>query len=62
MAWMAVPELAVVPSPQRYTFVRRAGGVSIVRFKSLDSDFAANITFDRHGLVRDYPGIARVVA
>jgi hypothetical protein len=49
MAWVAVPELAVVPSPQRYTFVRREPGVSIVRFESLDSDFAADITFDERG-------------
>lgn len=62
MAWVAVPELAVCPSPQRYTFVRREPRVSIVRFESLDSDFTADITFDEHGLVLDYPGIARVVA
>jgi hypothetical protein len=62
MAWVAVPELAVSPSPQRYTFVRRDRGAAIVRFESLDDDFAADVTFDRHGLVLDYPGIARVVA
>jgi uncharacterized protein len=62
MAWVAVPELAVSPSPQRYTFVRREPGVAIVRFESLDSDFLSEITFDEHGLVLDYPGIARAVA
>jgi hypothetical protein len=61
MAWVAVPELAVSPSPQRYTFVRRDADVAIVRFESLDDDFTADITFDQHGLVVDYPGIARLV-
>jgi hypothetical protein len=62
MAWVAVPELAVSASPQRYTFLRRDGARSILRFESLDDNFAADITFDQHGLVLDYPGIARVVA
>jgi hypothetical protein len=61
MAWVAVPELAVVASPQRYTFVRREADRSIVRYESLDSDFSAEITFDAHGVVLDYPGIARFV-
>jgi hypothetical protein len=62
MAWVAVPELVVSPSPQRYTFVRREPRARIIRFESLDSDFVAEIAFDEHGIVLDYPGIARVVA
>jgi uncharacterized protein len=62
MAWVAVPELEVSPSRQRYTFVRREPRARIVRYESLDSDFVAEIAFDEHGLVLDYPGIARVVA
>jgi hypothetical protein len=62
MAWVAVPELAVVPSPQRYSFLRRMAGACFIRYESLDSGFTAEITFDEHGLVLDYPGIARVVA
>jgi hypothetical protein len=58
MAWVAVPALTVTPSPQRYTFVRPG----IVRYTSLDSDFQAEITFDEHGIVLDYPGIARTVS
>jgi hypothetical protein len=61
-AWVAVPELAVSPSRQRYTFVRRAPRGPIIRFESLDSDFLSDITVDEHGIVLDYPGIARVVA
>ncbi len=59
MAWVSVPDLAVSASRQRYTFVRAQGEGAVVRYESLDSDFTADITFDRDGLVVDYPGIAR---
>jgi hypothetical protein len=62
MAWVAVPELAVCPSQQRYTFVRREPRGRIVRFQSLDIDFTADIAFDEHGIVLDYLGIARLAA
>jgi hypothetical protein len=61
MAWVSVPDLGVHPSRQRYAFVRRDGQAGVVRFESLDSSFAADVTFDRHGVVLDYPGIARRV-
>src|SRR5579864_2094251 len=61
MAWVAVPELAVHASPQRYTFVRRQADVAIVRYESLDSDFVADISFDSNGLVLEYPRIAHVI-
>src|SRR5579859_4237958 len=60
MAWVGVPELAVYPSSQRYTFLEQAAdGSALVRFESLDSDFTADIRFDEQGLVLDYPGIGR---
>jgi hypothetical protein len=62
MAWVAVPELAVYRSRQRYTFAGRDGQARLVRFESLDDDFVADITFDAHGMVLDYPGIARLAA
>ena len=62
MAWVAVPELGVCPSQQRYTFVRREPRGRIVRFQSLDIDFTADIAFDEQGIVLDYPGIARLAA
>jgi hypothetical protein len=62
MAWVGVPELAVYPSRQRYTFLRNSTeGGAVVRFDSLDGDFTADITFDAHGLVVDYPSIGQVV-
>jgi hypothetical protein len=62
MAWVSVPDLTVHASRQRYTFVRREPGARIVRFESLDGTFVADISFDHHGVVLDYPGIARHVS
>jgi hypothetical protein len=61
MAWVGVPELAVYPSRQRYTFVRREARAQVVRFEALDGDFVADIAFDNQGVVLEYPGIARLV-
>jgi hypothetical protein len=60
MAWVSVPDLAVHPSPQRYSFVRLIDDErSLVRFESLAGDgFVADITYDAAGFVVDYPGIA----
>jgi hypothetical protein len=62
MAWVSVPDLAVSPSRQRYTFVRREPRGRVVRFEDLDGSFVADITFDDRGMVLDYPGIARLAA
>jgi hypothetical protein len=54
MAWVAVPELTVQVSAQRYTPVGPADdGGALVRYES--GDFAATIEFDADGLVREYP-------
>ena len=62
MAWVSVPDLAVYPSRQRYTFVRHEPAAHIVRFESLDASFLAEIAFDDDGVVLDYPGIGRIAA
>jgi hypothetical protein len=59
MAWVAVPDLAVTASRQRYSFVARDGHRRVVRFS--DPTFQAEIDFDENGIVADYPGIARRV-
>jgi hypothetical protein len=59
MAWVSVPDLHVHPSAQRYTFLRRDGDHSVVRYESITSGFVADITFDSNGLVVDYPGLGR---
>jgi hypothetical protein len=55
MAWVSVPDLAVSASRQQYTFVGNRGKVATVRYRSLDSDFVADLSFDSDGLVIDYP-------
>jgi hypothetical protein len=57
MAWVSVPDLHVYPSAQRYTFLRRDGSHSVVRYESIPGGFTAEIVFDSEGLVVDYPGI-----
>jgi hypothetical protein len=59
VAWVSVPDLAVVSYRQRYTFVRHEGDRHIVRYEDIDGPFAAEIVFDSDGLVIDYPQIAR---
>jgi hypothetical protein len=57
MAWVAVPELTLRVSAQRYTAVGPApeGGATI---EYASGDFSAPVEFDADGLVRDYPGLA----
>ena len=64
MAWVSVPDLAVVPSAQRYTFVGRSTTTTsaqpasaVIRFES--GTFRADVVFDDDGLVVDYPGLGR---
>ncbi|MEW2352834.1 putative glycolipid-binding domain-containing protein [Spirillospora sp. NPDC029432] len=57
MAWVSVPDLAVVPSRQTYERVRRDGGHLVFRFSS--EGFQEDIEF-RDGLVADYPSIGRL--
>jgi hypothetical protein len=57
MAWVAVPELTVQVSRQRYTHIRPG----VVRFETLDSDYVADLELDDDGLVVFYPRLARRV-
>jgi hypothetical protein len=54
MAWVSVPDLAVLRSEQRYEPVdgRR------VRYVGLDHDFTALLELDEEGFVVRYPGLA----
>jgi hypothetical protein len=61
MAWVSLPDLRVTPSRQRYSFVRREGELTIIRYESSSRDFVADLSFDRDGLCVDYPGIGRAV-
>ena len=57
MAWVSVPDLSVHASRQRYTFLRKEGNLSVIRYESRDTTFSAEVIFDTDGLVVDYPGI-----
>jgi hypothetical protein len=58
MAWVAVPELTVQASRQRYTPLGPApDGGARIRYES--GTFAADIVFDADGIVLDYPHLAR---
>ena len=64
MAWVSVPDLAVVPSAQRYEHVRRApDGSSIVRYvdRGEFSGFTAELALDADGFVVVYPELAERV-
>jgi uncharacterized protein len=60
MALVAVPELAVHRSRQRYVPLGTdSHGRRTIRFESMDSDFRSVLTFDPDGVVVDYPQLAR---
>jgi hypothetical protein len=58
MAWVALPDLAVHGSAQRYEPIDGHA----VRFVSRDSDFTADLELDQDGLVVRYPSMAELVA
>ena len=59
MAWVSLPDLGVRPSRQRYVAGPNVRTSRPLRYESLDSVFSADLTFDRDGLVIDYPGLAQ---
>jgi hypothetical protein len=63
MAWVSVPDLAVLASPQRYEHVRNDADGSVVRYvdRGLFPGFEAEVQVDRRALVVVYPGLARQV-
>jgi hypothetical protein len=59
MAWVSVPDLAVIPDRQTYTFRHRDGEHSVINYAS--GDWTRDIVFDASGLVLDYPDIGHLV-
>ena len=57
MAWVALPDLSVRVSRQRYERL----GPGRVRYVSLDSDFTAELEVDPEGIVTRYPRLAERV-
>lgn len=63
MAWVAVPDLAVLPSEQTYTYLRpRTQGGAHLRYQGRHRGFVGEITVDADGLVIDYPALATRLA
>ena len=60
MAWVAVPELAVKPSRQIYTHLRRDERGAHVRYES--GTFTSDLIVDEDGLVVEYPQLATRIA
>jgi uncharacterized protein len=63
MAWVSVPDLAVVASAQRYEHIRRTREGAVVRYvdRGLFPGFTADLRLDRSGLVLVYPELAERV-
>jgi hypothetical protein len=61
MAFVQMPTLRVVASPQRYEHVRTTEDGSVVRYISRDGDFTAELELDGDGLLEFYPRLARRV-
>ncbi|MGH8908194.1 MAG: putative glycolipid-binding domain-containing protein [Egibacteraceae bacterium] len=59
MAWVSVPDLRVLRSEQRYEFVSAEHGQVIIRYVGRHRSYVGDLTFDRDGLVLDYPDLAR---
>jgi hypothetical protein len=57
MAWVSVPDLAVLRSEQRYEPI----DARTVRYVGLDSDFTADLELDEDGFVMRYPRLAERV-
>jgi uncharacterized protein len=57
MAWVAVPDLGVHVSPQRYA-AQGPGPADGAAVEFVSEDFRAVLQIDRHGLVEHYPGLA----
>jgi hypothetical protein len=62
VAWVDLPSLAVRPSRQAYSAEHpfdAASGRGVVRYRSAESGFIADLGVDEDGIVVDYPRIAR---
>jgi hypothetical protein len=61
VVYIALPELTVAPSMQRYTCLSSNASGGRYRFDSRSHDFTAELPVDAYGLVEDYPGLFRRV-
>jgi hypothetical protein len=57
MAFIEVPRLRVIPSRQRYTYLRQTSAGALVRYRS--GSFESDLTIDADGFVVEYPKLGR---
>lgn len=62
MAWVEMPSLRVLRSEQVYASADPDDAGLRVRYESANRDFRAALSVDAHGLVRDYPHLATLIA
>jgi len=61
VVYIAVPDLHISAKPQRYTCIERHADGATFQFRSLGSDFVADLPVDGDGIVLDYPQLFRRV-
>jgi hypothetical protein len=61
VAYISVPSLEAVMSPQRYTCLESRPDGGLYRYQSVSSGYTNDLPVDADGLVIDYPGIWRRV-
>jgi hypothetical protein len=59
VAYVVVPSLEVVVSPQRYACLESRPDGGLYRYEGLDTGYTNELPVDADGLVIDYPGIWR---
>jgi hypothetical protein len=64
MAWVSVPDLGVQALHQRYEHLGPSSDGATVKYASVENGretFTGELELDADGLVRHYPGLARMV-
>jgi hypothetical protein len=61
VAYVLIPEMELFPDRQRYTCLELNNSGGLYKYESLESDFSAELSVDRDGLVIDYPGLFKSI-
>ena len=61
VAYVLIPEMELRTDRQRYTCLELNNSRGLYKYESLESDFSAELSVDRDGLVIDYPGLFKSI-
>jgi hypothetical protein len=61
VAYVLIPEMDLMPARQRYTCIELNSSGGLYKYESLESDFSAELSVDRDGLVIDYPALFKSI-